>query len=33
VLAELPAGADGKPRRFMFVGREGQSLDYWEGES
>ena len=32
VLAELPAGADGKPRRLMFVGRESQSLDYWEGE-
>jgi uncharacterized cupin superfamily protein len=33
VLADLPAGSDGKPRRFMFVGRESQSLDYWEGES
>lgn len=32
VLAELPAGADGKPQRFMFVGREGDSLNYWEGE-
>lgn len=32
VLAELPATADGKPQRFMFVGRESQSLDYWEGE-
>lgn len=32
VLAELPAGADGKPQRFVFVGREDQSLDYWEGE-
>jgi len=32
VLAELPAAADGKPQRFMFVGRESQSLDYWEGE-
>lgn len=32
VLAELPAGADGKPQRFMFVGREGESLNYWEGE-
>lgn len=32
VIAELPAGADGKPQRFMFVGREGQSLNYWEGE-
>jgi uncharacterized cupin superfamily protein len=32
VLAELSPGADGKPRRFMFVGRESQSLNYWEGE-
>jgi len=32
VLAELPAGADGKPQRFVFVGRENESLDYWEGE-
>lgn len=32
ILAELPASADGKPQRFMFVGRESQSLNYWEGE-
>jgi uncharacterized cupin superfamily protein len=32
VLAELPANADGKPQRFMFVGRENHSLNYWEGE-
>lgn len=32
VLAELPADADGKPQRFVFVGREGNSVDYWEGE-
>lgn len=32
VLAELPAGADGKPGRFMFVGRAADTLDYWEGE-
>jgi uncharacterized cupin superfamily protein len=32
VLADLPASADGKPQRFMFVGRASQSLDYWEGE-
>jgi len=32
VLAELPARADGKPKRFTFVGRESQSLGYWEGE-
>lgn len=32
VLAELPAASDGKPQRFVFVGREGDSLNYWEGE-
>lgn len=32
VLAEFPAGSDGKPQRFVFVGRESDSLDYWEGE-
>ena len=32
VLAELPAGPDGKPQRFVFAGRESDSLDYWEGE-
>lgn len=32
VLAELSAGSDGKPQRFVFVGREGDSLNYWEGE-
>jgi uncharacterized cupin superfamily protein len=32
VLAELSAAADGKPQRFMFVGRDSQSLNYWEGE-
>lgn len=32
VLAELPADAEGKPQRFVYVGREGNSLDYWEGE-
>lgn len=32
VLAELPAGEDGKPQRFTFVGRDTQSLSYWEGE-
>jgi uncharacterized cupin superfamily protein len=29
VLAEFP---DEPARRFIFVGREGESLDYWEGE-
>lgn len=32
ILAEFPAGADGKPRGFRFVGRVEQNLDYWEGE-
>ena len=32
VLAEFPVGADGKPRGFRFVGRESDSLNYWEGE-
>ena len=32
VLAELPASADGKPQRFVFIGRESQMLNYWEGE-
>ncbi len=32
ILAELPADKDGKPQRFMFVGRAEQSLNYWEGE-
>jgi len=31
VLAELP-DADGKPKLFRFIGREGGSIDYWEGE-
>lgn len=32
VLAEFPPGADGRPQRFVFVGRESQSLSYWEDE-
>lgn len=32
VLAEYPAGADGKSRGFRFVGRENLAVDYWEGE-
>jgi uncharacterized cupin superfamily protein len=32
VLAELAPDVGGTPRMLMFVGREGQSLDYWEGE-
>ncbi len=32
VYAEFPAAADGKPKMFRHVGREAQSIDYWEGE-
>ncbi len=32
VLAEFPAGADGKPSYFRYVGRETVAADYWEGE-
>jgi uncharacterized cupin superfamily protein len=32
VLAEYPAGPDGQPRGFRFVGREDLGIDYWEGE-
>lgn len=32
ILAELPPGADGKPQRFMYVGRANQSVGYWEDE-
>ena len=31
VLADLAPGADGKPRMLLFMGREGEGLDYWEG--
>ncbi len=32
LLAEYPAGPDGKPNVLRFVGRAEQSVDYWEGE-
>ena len=32
VLSELPAGTDGNQRRLMFIGRENQTINYWEGE-
>jgi len=32
LLAELPSAADGKPRELRFVGRAGESLEYWQGE-
>lgn len=32
VLAEFPAGVDGRPQIFRFVGREGSGIEYWDGE-
>ena len=32
VLAEFPAAPGVQPQTFRFVGRESQSVDYWEGE-
>lgn len=32
VLADFPSADGGKPQRFMFVGRQEDSRDYWEGE-
>ena len=32
VLAAHPAGPDGKPGMFRFIGRERLNVDYWEGE-
>lgn len=32
LLADLAPGADGKQRMMMFVGRENDTLDYWQGE-
>lgn len=32
LLANLPPDADGKPRQFMFIGRAGESINYWDGE-
>lgn len=32
VLAEYPAGPDGKPSMFRFVGREDLGVDYWSDE-
>jgi uncharacterized cupin superfamily protein len=32
VLAEFPPGPDGRPGGMRFVGRAGQSLDYYDGE-
>ena len=32
IYAEYPAGTDGKPQGFRFVGRGELNLDYWEDE-
>ena len=32
ILEEIATAPDGKPKRFVYVGREGDSLSYWEGE-
>ena len=32
VLAEYPAAPGEKPQHFRFVGREGNQVDYWDGE-
>ncbi len=32
VFAEFAADSDGKPQKFVFVGRDSDSLNYWEGE-
>lgn len=32
VYAEFPGPADGRPRMFRYLGREAQSIDYWDGE-
>lgn len=32
ILAEFPAGPGEPPRGFRYVGREGESVGYWDGE-
>ena len=32
VLANLPENGEGRPQRFMYVSREENGLDYWDGE-
>ena len=32
VLAEYQPNEEGKPQGLMFIGREADSLDYWDGE-
>lgn len=33
VMAQYPAGPDGKPKGLRFLGREKDSLDYWDDET
>ena len=32
VYGEFPGAADSKPTMYRHLGREAQSLDYWDGE-
>ena len=32
ILAEYPPDKEGKPTRFIFVGREDINASYWDGE-
>lgn len=32
ILAEYPPDKEGKPGRFMYIGREDLNVDYWDGE-
>jgi uncharacterized cupin superfamily protein len=32
VYGEFSEASDGKPTLFRYLGREAQSIDYWEGE-
>lgn len=32
VLADYPPDAEGKPQRFMYIGKEEDCRNYWEGE-
>jgi len=32
VMGDLPPDTDGKPQRFVFVGKQDDNRDYWEGE-
>ena len=32
VLEEPAIGPDGQPKRFVYIGRQSDSGDYWDGE-